>query len=266
MSSAALHAAGRDRPLAYTLLRENENQVLNITVDRIPSGSRSLYLRRSRRSASSRCSSARASGCGVRTTRPRCTSSGCAWRSSACWRSRSAAGSTRSTGSSTGATSSPALLLPPLFVHFALVFPERPDSWARSDTGRRCCRCCTCRRCSSAGARRDRCCAAAAERTGALDASSRCVERGELLYLAALPRSPVSAIMTRALGRVRSVTARRQLRWIVWGTALGAVPFVVRLRASVRARVHAAPRVRADRRSCSASCRWRLPRRSSATA
>src|SRR6185503_460120 len=27
--------------------------------------------------------------------------------------------------------------------------------------------------------------------------------------------------------RVRSVTARRQLRWIVWGTALGAVPFVL---------------------------------------
>ena len=57
-------------------------------------------------------------------------------RSSACWRSRSAAGSTRSTGSSTGATSSAMLLLPPLFVHFALVFPERPDSWARSDAGR----------------------------------------------------------------------------------------------------------------------------------
>ena len=34
-------------------------------------------------------------------------------------------------------------------------------------------------------------------------------------------------IMTRALCRVRSVTARRQLRWIVWGTALGAVPFVL---------------------------------------
>ena len=26
---------------------------------------------------------------------------------------------------------------------------------------------------------------------------------------------------------MRSVTSRRQLRWIVWGTALGAVPFVV---------------------------------------
>ena len=33
-------------------------------------------------------------------------------------------------------------------------------------------------------------------------------------------------VMTRALSRVRSVTARRQLRWIVWGTALGALPFV----------------------------------------
>ena len=32
--------------------------------------------------------------------------------------------------------------------------------------------------------------------------------------------------MVRALRMVRSVTARRQLRWIVWGTALGSVPFV----------------------------------------
>ena len=28
------------------------------------------------------------------------------------------------------------LLLPPLFLHFALMFPERPDSWVRTDTGR----------------------------------------------------------------------------------------------------------------------------------
>ena len=33
-------------------------------------------------------------------------------------------------------------------------------------------------------------------------------------------------LMIRALRRVRSVTARRQLRWIVWGTAFGATPFV----------------------------------------
>ena len=28
------------------------------------------------------------------------------------------------------------LLLPPLIMHFALVFPERPDSWVRTDAGR----------------------------------------------------------------------------------------------------------------------------------
>ena len=28
------------------------------------------------------------------------------------------------------------LLLPPLFLHFALMFPERGDSWAASETGR----------------------------------------------------------------------------------------------------------------------------------
>ena len=44
------------------------------------------------------------------------------------------------------------------------------------------------------------------------------------------------AIMIRALRRGCSVTARRQLRWIVWGTALGAVPFVARLRPAVHAR------------------------------
>ena len=34
-------------------------------------------------------------------------------------------------------------------------------------------------------------------------------------------------IMVRALTRLRSVTARRQLRWIVWGSSVGAVPFVM---------------------------------------
>ena len=32
--------------------------------------------------------------------------------------------------------------------------------------------------------------------------------------------------MLRALTRLRSVTARRQLRWIVWGLCVGALPFV----------------------------------------
>ena len=116
------------------------------------------------------------------------------------------------------------LLLPPLFVHFALVFPERPDSWARSDSGR------TLPllylpALLLGGAR-----VAAMLRTGdhraVLSNLLTLVERGELLCLSVGLVAGL-AIMIRALGRVRSVTARRQLRWIVWGTALGAVPFVL---------------------------------------
>jgi two-component system, NtrC family, sensor kinase len=51
------------------------------------------------------------------------------------------------------------------------------------------------------------------------------VERGELLCFG-VGLIVGLGIMIRALGRARSVTARRQLRWIVGGTAFGAVPFV----------------------------------------
>ena len=48
----------------------------------------------------------------------------------------------------------------------------------------------------------------------------------------ALPRRRASSAGlvvhdARARRASRSVTARRQLRWIVWGTALGAVPFAL---------------------------------------
>ena len=141
-------------------------------------------ISRSRRSASSRCWSARRSGCAGRSIRRRCTSSGCASRSSACWRSRSAAGSTRSTGSSTGATSCAMLLLPPLFVHFALVFPERPTAGRAATRAARCCRCSTCRRCCSAAREVAAMLRGSAAGRGALDRRSTLVERGELLYLA----------------------------------------------------------------------------------
>src|SRR6185436_12136163 len=51
------------------------------------------------------------------------------------------------------------------------------------------------------------------------------VERGEMICLG-VGLVVGLGIMIRALGRARSVTARRQLRWIVGGTAFGAVPFV----------------------------------------
>ena len=50
------------------------------------------------------------------------------------------------------------------------------------------------------------------------------VERIELLYLALCFLGGLAGLW-RALSQVTTITARRQLRWIAWGTALGAAPF-----------------------------------------
>jgi PAS domain S-box-containing protein len=115
------------------------------------------------------------------------------------------------------------LLLPPLFVHFALVFPDRPEAWARSDAGRALIPLLYLPALLLGGGR----VAVVVRGSGhgqVLSTVVPLIERGELVYLAVSLVAGL-VIMARALGRVRSVTARRQLRWIVWGTALGAVPF-----------------------------------------
>ena len=117
------------------------------------------------------------------------------------------------------------LLLPPLFLHFALMFPERPDAWARTDAGRTTIPLLYLPALLLGGAR-----LAIIARAGGhgevLSGGLTIVERGEVLYFAASLFGGFW-IMTRALRRVRSVTSRRQLRWIVWGTGLGAVPFAL---------------------------------------
>ena len=116
------------------------------------------------------------------------------------------------------------LLLPPLIVHFALVFPERPDSWAHSESGR-----------TALPLLYLPALLLFAARVSALVRGNAhgvvfsnviaLVERGEMICLG-VGLVIGLGIMIRALGRARSVTARRQLRWIVGGTAFGAVPFV----------------------------------------
>ena len=117
------------------------------------------------------------------------------------------------------------LLLPPLFLHFALVFPDRPDAWVRSDTGR------TLVPAMYLPALLLGAVSVASVVNGArhgemLTRLGGLVQAGQLIYLAITLVAGL-AIMVRALRRVRSATARRQLRWIVWGTALGSVPFVL---------------------------------------
>jgi two-component system NtrC family sensor kinase len=116
------------------------------------------------------------------------------------------------------------LLLPALFLHFALVFPERSRRW-------------------TAGAGRlvtpliyAPAVALGIVRVIAVARSGSdavlfvrvlaVLDRIEYVYLVGCFAAGLIAL-ARALSEVRSITARRQLRWIAWGTALGAAPFVL---------------------------------------
>src|SRR4029450_213005 len=114
------------------------------------------------------------------------------------------------------------LMLPPLFVHFALMFPERPGAWVRSDTGRNLIPLLYLPAVLLGAAR-----IAATLRAGSEGevfwSVLALIERGELLYFAGGLAGGLWT-MTLALRRVRSVTSRRQLRGIVRGPAAGALP------------------------------------------
>jgi PAS domain S-box-containing protein len=116
-------------------------------------------------------------------------------------------------------------LLPPLFLHFALVFPERPHAHRYT-------------------AKVERWLPAiylpaavlgCARILGLLRAGFdpeyfvrliAVIDTLEVVHLAVFLGAGL-AVLVRALYRVRSVTSARQLRWIVWGTALGALPFTL---------------------------------------
>jgi two-component system, NtrC family, sensor kinase len=114
-------------------------------------------------------------------------------------------------------------LLPPLLLHFALEFPERPES-----------------RNPSAGLiavmylpafalAAARIVTVARGSDGSLSGPlfSRAIElldRAEPIYLFVCAAAALAALV-RAFQQITSVTGRRQLRWIAWGTALGVGPF-----------------------------------------
>lgn len=115
------------------------------------------------------------------------------------------------------------VLLPPLFLHFALVFPDRPNAWVRTDLGRRLLPVFYLPALALAFAR-----LSALQWLPAGEMARRLgqIQNVELVYLSACLLGGLT-LMIRALGRLRSLTARRQLRWIVWGSGVGAVPFVL---------------------------------------
>jgi two-component system, NtrC family, sensor kinase len=117
------------------------------------------------------------------------------------------------------------LLLPPLFLHFALVFPERPhhegyavhlSRWLPA----------VYLPAAVLGCTRVLALVRAAIDPDYFVRLVGLLDRLEMLYLAVFLTAGL-IVLLRALTRSRSVTCKRQLRWIVWGTALGAMPFAL---------------------------------------
>jgi two-component system, NtrC family, sensor kinase len=116
------------------------------------------------------------------------------------------------------------LLLAPLFLHFTLVFPDRPSPWIRG-AGRKLMPLLYVPALLLA--------AANIVAVGRLSLNTALYSRVlttldqiEPLYLSVYMIAGLS-VLVRAMASVRSATARRQLRWIVWGTAFGAGPFAL---------------------------------------
>jgi two-component system NtrC family sensor kinase len=120
-------------------------------------------------------------------------------------------------------------LLPPLLLHFALVFPQRPNAVGGFFTN------------SPSGTSRLRfsliylpalvlvtirtLAIARGSSDGAmLSRGVAAVDRLEPVYLFACAAAAL-VVLIRSFQQMTSPTARRQLRWIAWGTALGVGPF-----------------------------------------
>ena len=113
-------------------------------------------------------------------------------------------------------------LLPPLLFHFTLVFPERPTATGRSLAdlvvpaayvpG------------FAIAATRVVAVSRAASNGAAFSRTLNSLDRLEHAYLFVCASAAVF-ILARSFHRITSTTARRQLRWIAWGTTLGAGPF-----------------------------------------
>jgi len=114
-------------------------------------------------------------------------------------------------------------LLPPLLLHFTLVFPERPSSHEVSRAS------VAAMYLPAAALCLGRIVTLARGSQGRLvgpplSRAIEIVDRAENVYFLICCVAAI-VVLTRAFRQITSVTARRQLRWIAWGTVLGAGPF-----------------------------------------
>jgi two-component system NtrC family sensor kinase len=116
------------------------------------------------------------------------------------------------------------LLLAPLFFHFTLVFPDRPGSWAKAK-GTKFLPLFYLPSLALVAAQAV-CVWRLPLNTPLYSHLLTTLDQLEPAYLASYMIAGL-VVLSRAMERVRSATARRQLRWIVWGTAFGAGPFAL---------------------------------------
>ncbi len=220
----AQHGSQRGRPLSYAISREGVERPIRLELQPIPDGARLLYY-----ALAAVAIFALLVGCSVRVQRPRDPATlHFFWLTVAffgvCGFSYSGRLDRLDWVFYWGDVVA-MLALPPLFVHFSLVFPERQDGWAKSVRGRRLLPLLYVPA-TVLGLVRVFVLSHGSVSGETLEQWVAALDRLEMLQLvAALVVG--QAIMTRTLGRLRSVTARRQLRWIVWGTLAGALPFAL---------------------------------------
>ena len=116
------------------------------------------------------------------------------------------------------------LVLAPMFVHFALVFPERAPGWVRDRLGRL-----LLPMVYAPAVVLGLALAVALAGDAGSAVFTTAVERVWRLEFAYLATCVITglALMILTLRRVPSVTSKRQLRWIVWGAVLGGLPFAL---------------------------------------
>jgi two-component system NtrC family sensor kinase len=217
----ALGSATRSDPLSYTVLRLGEQRMLNVEVAPVPGGNPTLYVVGAAIGIFTLLV-----GASVRLRRPNDPATlHFFWLCLAFFGTLTFSFSRldRLDWYFYWADVVATLLLAPLFLHFTLVFPDRPGAWVRG-----------------AGQRWLGLLYAPAGVLFAIHVIAVGRLRRNTLYsriLSALDQiDPLYlsvymiaglVVLTLAMDRVRSATARRQLRWIIWGTAFGAGPFAI---------------------------------------
>ena len=219
----AAHAAGADAPLTYTLLRLGSREIVQVRLAPIPQGNSFLYFILAAVGIFTLMV-----GAWVRLRRPGDQSSlHLFWLTVAFFGVFTFSFSGRFDRLDWifyWADMVALLALAPMLLHFTLVFPERSGQRVRTPLGARLLPLIYLPALVMGSAR--------VMAVARLDGNSQllavvaALDRLEPLYLGACLLGGL-AVLVHALAHARSVTARRQLRWIVWGTLLGGAPFAL---------------------------------------